>query len=306
MLMNRILVTGASGFTGVHLQKFLQENFSGEIIPADLIMPEGLNGVKIDLLDKSQVLSLIENIKPELIIHLAGIARSENFEDIYKSNLFTTINILDSIVQSNLSDTRILLISSSAVYGNAVNANVAETALLNPVNHYGNSKLLVEKIAQQYIFKHKLKIILVRPFNLFGPGQGEAFIIPAFLTQLIRIKNGLQIPVICVGDLSGKRDFIYIDEAIRAYWLILTRGEVGEVYNVGSGYAISIQSVLETLLNLTGISCEIQTDNRRIQYHQIQHIFADTAKINSLGWQNTTSFKEAINNIINEYIQAHH
>ncbi len=304
--MSRLLITGACGFTGIHLQKFLRDNFSGEIIPVDLILPESKGGIQIDLLNRSEVFSLLKNTRPDLIIHLAGISRSENYEDIYKSNVFTTINLLDSVVQNELPGTRILLISSSAVYGNSLTVKVAEPAPLNPVNHYGNSKLLVEKIAQQYIARDKLKIVLVRPFNLFGPGQCETFIVPAFLTQLIRIKNGLQDPVISVGDLSGKRDFVYINDAIRAYWQVLTNGEIGEIYNVGSGHAISIQTVLETLLRFTGIDCEIRTDSRRVQRYQIQHIFADTSKIKSLGWQSTTTFEDAINNIINESVRAHH
>jgi nucleoside-diphosphate-sugar epimerase len=298
--MNRLLVTGASGFTGKHLHKFLSTKYSGDIITTDIVIPEGSPGMQIDLLNKPQVFSFIKNIRPNSIIHLAGIARSRNFEDIYTSNVFTTVNLLDSVVENKLSDTRILLISSSAVYGNSSVVKVNETTPPNPVNHYGNSKLLMEKIAQQYIYKYDLKIIIVRPFNLFGPGQDEAYIIPAFLNQLIRIKNGRQNPVIKVGDLTGKRDFIYIEDAIRAYWQTLTGGKIGEVYNVGSGYAISIQKVLDTMFKIIGISCKIQTDDQRIQPFQIRHIVADTIKINSLGWQNTTPFEEALRNIISK------
>jgi GDP-4-dehydro-6-deoxy-D-mannose reductase len=302
--MIKILITGANGFTGQHLQKFLRGVFHGEIIALDLNMPKNTTGIRADLLSRSQLFAIMKKVRPDYVIHLAGIAKSDNYEDIYKSNAFTTINLLEALLQNDLNNTRVLLISSSAVYGNSIASWVDETTPLNPVNHYGNSKLLVEKIAGQYLHKFNLKIVTVRPFNLFGPGQGEDYIIATFLAQLIRIKKGQKPPVINVGDLSGNRDFIFIDDAVRAYWTVLTQGQVGEVYNIGSGKAISIKEVLEKLMKLTGVECRIQVDDRRIQRFQIQSMHSNNAKITALGWRNETSFEAGLQMTVNEYLQA--
>lgn len=302
--MKKLLITGANGFTGLHLHKFLKGNFDGEIISLDISIPENTNGIRIDLLEKSRVSAIMKEIKPDYVVHLAGIAKSYYYEDIYKSNVFTTINLLDSLLQNDLTSTRILLVSSSAVYGNSIATCVDEATPLNPVNHYGNSKLLVERIAQQYLHNCNFQIVLVRPFNLFGPGQGEDYIISTFLSQLMQIKKGQMNPVIMVGDLSGKRDFVFIEDAIRAYWLVLTRGVAGEIYNVGSGNAISIQTVLEKLIKMTGVECKVQVDAQRVQRFQIQNIFANNAKLTTLGWQNDTKFEVGLRYTVDEYLQA--
>ena len=299
--MGKIIITGINGFTGNHLVRYLKNQKNLEIVGIDQHVDAEINGYQIDLRHSNQLAQIFGAEKPDYLVHLAGINKAETFSDFYEGNVFTTINILESIVEADIPATRILLISTSAVYGRAKHKLVDEKSILHPVNFYGNSKLSMENAARQYIENFNLKINIVRPFNLIGPGQSTEFALPSFIMQLLEIKYQKRRAVIKTGDLSGKRDFIDVQDAISGYWKILTQTGSGEIFNIGSGRSVSIQDVLNKIIEIVGVNVEQEVDEKRIQKNQILELVSNNRKLESLGWQQKKSLDITLKEMITFY-----
>ena len=199
--MKKILVTGSTGFTGRHLIRYLKQIQNLEVVGLDIRSDTETRFCKVDLLDPDNTRSVLEIERPDYLIHLSGLNKSENAEDFYKLNVFSTINVLDGIVGNNLLNSKLLFISTSAVYGRISDRVVSESSQTNPVNFYGSSKLSMETVINQYTTNFNLSTYIVRPFNLVGPGQNIEFVIPSFINQLLKIKHGLSEPVLHTGNL---------------------------------------------------------------------------------------------------------
>lgn len=301
--MKKIIITGINGFTGRHLVTYLKKLDDIEIVGIDQHFDAGINGYKIDLRNTLKLTQIFSDEKPDFIIHLAGINKAERFTDFYEGNVFTTINILESVIEADSRETGILLISSSAVYGRVPAKLVAEDSATQPVNFYGNSKMAMEYAARQYIENSGLRVNIVRPFNLIGPGQSTEFVLPSFIMQLLEIKTRRRKPVIKTGDLSGRRDFVDVRDAVSGYWKILQSGDHGSVYNLGSGAAVSIQDVLNRIISMIGIKVSHETDVDRIQKHQILEIASSNQKIATLGWKPERSLDDSLQEMIAYYEQ---
>jgi GDP-4-dehydro-6-deoxy-D-mannose reductase len=302
--MQKILITGSGGFTASHLIPFLKQINNLELVGIDQrpggLIPEH----ELDLLDANAIDQFIKGIKPDKVIHLAAITKSDNFQDFYKINVFATINMLQSIINNGLMNTRILIISSSAVYGNSPAKLLSEDHNLRPINFYGNSKVAMEQAALQYYRNFGLKLNIVRPFNIIGSGQPLYFVVPAFAHQLNTIKYKHAEPVIKVGNISPSRDFIDIHDVIRAYWLILNNECAGEIFNIGSSKAVKIETMLLKLIDLLGIKVEIQQDEKRLRKHEIPEQIADISKIKKLGWEPIITFEETLTAMLRDMQQA--
>lgn len=156
-----------------------------------------------------------------------------------------------------------------------------------------------------YTENYGLSISIVRPFNLIGQGQSPEFVIPSFIMQLLEIKYRSGNPVIKTGDLSGKRDFIDVEEAIPAYWKVLTRSGRYGVYNIGSGKAISVQDVLEKLIKMIGVKVAHEVEPQRVQKYQIKELVSDNRRINSLGWFSQKPLENSLQEMIAYYMQKY-
>jgi GDP-4-dehydro-6-deoxy-D-mannose reductase len=153
----------------------------------------------------------------------------------------------------------------------------------------------------QYYLSHRMPIMRARAFNHLGPGQNQRFVAPDFAMQISRIEAGQQPPEIYVGDLSAQRDFTDVRDVVRAYCLIMERGVPGEVYNVASGKAYSIQMLLETLLKHSSANIRVVVDSARIRPTEIPVLRGDATRLyKATGWQPQISFEQTLLDVLND------
>lgn len=251
----KLLITGASGFTGRHMVNHLLSLDREELDlyglynstpPAPI---RGCTYIRGDLSNPDDVYGLIRSISPDAIIHLAGANRG-SLHDLFTINVIGTENLLEALHQE-ISDCKVLVVGSSAEYGYSGYDPISEDAPLRPLSAYGISKVAEDLLAQSYARKDSLPIAVARPFNLIGPGQPASFVSGRIIDQVIEIEMGLR-KVMQLGYIGSSRDFIDVRDVVSAYWQILSHEcfedlFAGSATNIGSGTATPIKELLETL-----------------------------------------------------------
>jgi GDP-4-dehydro-6-deoxy-D-mannose reductase len=140
---------------------------------------------------------------------------------------------------------------------------------------------------------------MTRSFNHIGPRQTDAFAVPAFSKQIAEAEKGLRPPVIKVGNLTAKRDFTDVRDIVRAYVLLAEKGTPGETYNVGSGKAISLQEILDTLLSLTNMPIQVEQDPKRMRPSDVPVIEADISKLKSeVHWKRQFAIEDTLKDVL--------
>jgi GDP-4-dehydro-6-deoxy-D-mannose reductase len=263
--------------------------------------------VQVYLAELSQlgvVSSILRSVKPDYIFHLAAQPlTSLSHKDPWHTldiNIHMQLNILEAVRQLEL-PCRVLVVGSSEVYGMVQpdELPVTEENPLRPMNPYGVSKVAQDMLGLQYWLSYGLETIRVRPFNHIGPRQRPGFVAPDFAKQVAEAEAGLRAPVIRVGSLDVARDFSDVRDVVRAYYLAVTRGEAGEVYNIGSGEARSIRSLLEGLLALSNIPLAYDEDAAQVRKVDVPSVQADYSKFNrQTGWTAEIPFEKSLSDIL--------
>ena len=250
-----------------------------------------LNLIEADIADPFSMDRLIGGVKPDRIFHLAAqswVPGSQNAPAAtLQLNIMGELNILEAVRQSGI-DPLIQIAGSSEEYGLVFphELPMKETNPLRPLSPYAVSKVAQKMLALQYFRSHNLKTIVTRGFNHAGPRRGHVFFTSHFATQIAEIEKGLKPPVLYVGDLTSKRDLTDVRDIVRAYWLVLEKGEPGESYNVGSGVAREVGEVLELMLGMTEAKIEVKEDPARFRPSDVKLLVADVSKFKALtGWQ---------------------
>jgi GDP-4-dehydro-6-deoxy-D-mannose reductase len=307
----RILVTGAGGFVGSHLTKHLQEVMPDAELHGTTLsdVSADVNNVplhKIDLKDAAQVRSLLSDLKPDRIYHLAAQAFvPRSFEEPWETlenNILAQLNLIQESLKLELRP-RLLVVGSAEIYGpvRPEELPLTEDSDLRPSSPYSVSKIAQDMLGLQYHLSHDLPIMRARPFNHFGPGQRDTFVAPGFATQIAAIESGEQPPVLKVGDLSAQRDFTDVRDIVRAYRLIIEQGEPGQVYNVCSGQAHSIQHLLDTLLSYSSISIEVRVDPDRLRPVTVPVLEGSYDRLHrATGWEPQIPFERTLADILND------
>lgn len=280
-----ILVTGASGFVGSHLLAYLRAHSNSRCI--GLTRTPSNNDedtVACDLNDSDQVNETIKRLQPSLIFHAAG-SFSNIFEVDLQNNVLCTKIILDAILKHQ-PEARILLMGSAAEYGEIGRHEnpVAEDHPLNPVSIYGWSKAAQTQLAHLYSRTYGVDIVIARTFNLLGQGMSEKLFVGRVEKQIAAILSG-ETEKISVGNLDAQRDYIDIEKACALYYSIAHKGKSGETYNVGSGAAISMRTLLNKLLQQAGLNSSVINENasgKNTPHAEVSVIYANIEKINSL------------------------
>jgi len=298
--VKKILITGASGFAGGYLAEHLLEKEGYEIFGTYLTeeskdtspVKDKITFLQADLNKREVVINLIHEVKPDELYHLAAMASvGASFKDpigIFHNNIDTQIFLLESLKNEELLNTRVLIISSAEVYGfvQPEDLPIDESTPLRPGNPYAVSKIAQDFLAYQYFVTTKMPIIRVRPFNHTGPRQPLGFVLPDLAHQIAEIEKGKQERIIRVGNLEAKRDFTDVRDMVKAYSLILDKGVVGEVYNIGSGVSYTISEILHMLLGMTTMNIEIEIDEKKARPSDIPEIRSNNTKIKTLtGWE---------------------
>lgn len=231
-----------------------------------------------DLYDLARVKAIVRDIKPDLVIHLAGtafVARND-VEAFYKTNLVGSRNLLEALDSLDHAPRGILLASSANIYGNRCTGEISEQVKADPANEYGVSKLAMELVAR--IMSKSLPIIITRPFNYTGIGQSIDFLIPKIVDHLRRGAKRIKL-----GSLDVARDFSDVRDVARAYMeLLLNPKAIGQTVNICSGRAYKLREVMSIAQKLAGRSLEVQTDPALVRSHEIDALWGNREKLSRL------------------------
>jgi GDP-4-dehydro-6-deoxy-D-mannose reductase len=304
-MAKKILITGASGFVGSHLVNSLSSDpnslLFGTSFSKNKITNEGkIKLSEVDLTDEKAVYSLVEEVKPDIIYHLAAFTSvADSFsspKETILNNIACQINILEAMKKSNLLESKTLVVSSAEVYGSVSlqELPIDEETPLNPTNPYAVSKLTQDFLGRQYFLAYGLKTIRVRPFNHVGPGQSPDFVVATFAKKIAEIEKGKREPVLTAGNLEAKRDFTDVRDVVRAYQLLMEKGELGEVYNIGSGVSYKISDILDRLLSLTTVKIKVEVDKALLRPIDDPELVCNPVKIESLGWKREIAIEQTL------------
>lgn len=302
--MKRALIIGAAGFVGGYLIEHLKRDCGMSVYATKLageqISSQDAVVLNLDILDKAAIEELMFTVRPDYIFHLAaqssvGVAWKNPGLTI-DVNIKGSVNVLDAL-RDLYYKPRVLLIGSGEEYGHIELSEVPikENNRLRPGNIYAATKACQNMIGNIYSKAYDMDIMSVRAFNHIGPAQAPMFVISDFCKQVAEIEKGLRPQVMMVGNLMAKRDFTDVRDVVRAYALLIEKGLSGETYNVGSGYAISIQDVLAIILSSTRIKIEVKTDPNKIRPVDVPIIEADITKLTeATGWKPEISLDRTI------------
>lgn len=308
--MRKILITGIAGFVGSHLAESLngKADLWGLHLSNDLSNIEaikGINLIKCDLLDYTQVRSAIEQIRPDGVFHLAAqSAPSASFThpaETLRVNIFASLNLFEAIVDIS-PNTVVINAGSGEVYGDvdAKDLPVREESELKPLNPYAVSKVTQDLLAFQYWRSKNLKVIRCRPFNHYGPRQADRFVTAEFAKQIAEIETGVRKDkILKVGNLEASKDFLYVKDVVSAYELLFDKGEHGSVYNICSGRAVKVQEIMDILISLSSERIEVIQDPSRMRPSDVKVLYGDAARLKSLGWSPRHSLKQGLKELLN-------
>ena len=229
-----------------------------------------------DLTDPEAVARALPDGDVDAIIHLAGIAYARHGEplDFYRVNTLGTGTLLSALAAAGHRPRRVVLSSSAAVYRTGGDAPLDERAPTDPRTHYGMSKLLMERLAQEQA--ERFAIVIARPFNYTGPGQAEHFLIPKLVAHHAR-----RAARIALGD-DVEREFNDVMDVAEAYLCLAEAGEAGETYNVCSGHAHALADVLAALAGMTTHQPEIVIDPTLVRPGEPRRVVGDPRKLHAL------------------------
>jgi nucleoside-diphosphate-sugar epimerase len=279
----KILVTGSKGFIGHHLVKELLNN-SFDVIGIDI--KDGIDTTKWECL------SDFKNIGT--IVHLAAKSfvpdSYKDPRDFYFTNITSTLNLLEL---ARINHAKFIYISSY-VYGHPEYLPIDEKHPVRAFNPYSSTKIIGERLCQSYHEDFGIPVIIFRPFNIYGPGQADHFLIPLIIKQF-KQRN------ISINDLRPKRDYIYIDDVINAFIKAIEWNEQGSfVFNLGTSRSYSVKEILDYLYDITSEDFEIK-DLKKIRKNEVLDTVADISLItDKLNWQPHVELKRGLTLILKE------
>ena len=267
--MKNILITGNKGFIGSNLEKKLSAT-GYHVYGTDL--PENDVTAEYSLLQ-------FKDIKFEKIFHLAGmtyIPDSWKFpEKFYHNNLTGTLRVL----QFCRTEGTPLTFVSSYLYGHPKYLPIDENHPIQLLNPYHHSKYLAEQLCLFYQEYFNTRVVIIRPFNIYGPGQREDFLIPSIISQVLNDK----VKQLKVNDLHPARDFLYIDDFTRA--LILSVPLQEGIFNIGSGSSKNVETIIKMILEISETTKKLKVKNNKRAF-EIDDLYADTSKFETIsGWK---------------------
>lgn len=287
----KVLIFGCGGFVG----KYLTDEFTSngyEVTGSDIRVPEWADDqfISCDLLSAEDVTAVISKVMPDIIVNLAAISsvgQSWKMPQLTISvNVNGSLNILQAVGSCYDKDNmpKVMFIGSSEEYAPA-SAPVSETSPLDSNSPYGISKMTQESFATLYGKEFGIDVYLVRAFNHTGVGQADNFVLPSWCKQAAEIDKSGKPGVMNVGNLKVRRDFSDVRDIVRAYRLIVEKGQPGKAYNVGSGVAHSLEDMLKTITSLSSQEITINVDPARIRPTDTPVICCDNSLIKAeLGW----------------------
>jgi len=294
----RVLITGVGGFVGLRLARHLLEcgeRVSGTYIGAEPDLP-AVDLYPADLLDRQALERAVAAADPDVIVNLAGLSHigdswTEKMPDYFWVNVVGTENVLAAAAGR-----KTVVVSSADVYGPVPRDEqpISEDRRIAPHTPYALTKAAAERLAQ---FS---PAVIVRSFNLVGPGQNRNFSLASWASRLAEIRKGESEPVLEVGDLSTWRDFVHVDDGAAAYRLLAAKGRPGTIYNLASGRAVQMRDALARLLAISGVKAEVKEGVYPARPYDIPYLSGDAGRLRALGWEPRRSLADALSDLWKE------
>jgi nucleoside-diphosphate-sugar epimerase len=278
----RTLITGAAGFTGRYLARLLADQGHevhglGQAKPEEPV-PGLLSFHSADLAQPQELERAIAEVRPDNVVHLAAIAfvAHGDVDEMYRTNIVGTRHLLDALARSSQAPGSVLVASSANIYGNARAGVLDESVPPSPANDYGVTKASMEQVASLY--RERLPIIIVRPFNYTGRGQSPNFLIPKIVSHAR--KRAVEIEL---GNLDVARDFSDVRTVVDAYARLLAAEKaVGGTFNVCSGRATSLGEVLDMVRRISGHDLQVRVNPAFVRPDEVRSLSGSAARLESV------------------------
>ncbi len=310
----KVLVTGADGFIGSHLvEALLDEGYNVRALAQynsfnywgwleDVPENDKLEVVTGDVRDPNYCREICKDI--DIIYHLAAliaIPYSYVAPDSYvDTNVRGTLNICQAAQVEDVK--RILVTSTSEVYGTAQYVPIDENHPLQPQSPYSASKIGADAIAMSFYNSFELPLTIVRPFNTYGPRQSARAVIPTIISQIAAGAREIKL-----GDLSPTRDFNYVEDSCRGFIeLANCKTAIGETVNIGSNYEISVKDTLDIIKDIMESDVEFVTDEARLRPEgsEVFRLWCDNSKIKGLtGFEPKYSIREGLEKTVEWFVK---
>jgi GDP-4-dehydro-6-deoxy-D-mannose reductase len=301
-----ILVTGAAGFAGSHVVQILagRDDVVGWMHRAK--PPDDIARLatwqRVDLLNPAEVRDAIARVKPSAVIHCAGAPNvAHSWRDTVTPlsiNVLGTHHVFDALRRAGVR-CRLVLPGSATVYAPSTSP-LTEESPIGPSNPYAVSKLAQEQLAMRAAREDGVDVVVTRSFNHTGPRQSAAFAAPNMARQIALIEAGLAEPVIKVGNLNARRDFTDVRDMARAYVSLLQKGVPSTVYNVSSGEALLMKSVLDALIARARVEVRVEPDPTLMRPSDTPVLLGDSTKLRrTTGWRPEIPFEQTLDDLLN-------
>ena len=309
------LVTGSEGFIGSHLATFLQAKgwnvIGGYHLHGSNSFPKlrNLSFLQCNVQNPQRIMRLLHEYQPTHVFHLAAQSLpTVSWEDpveTFESNIMGSLHLFEAI-RSMKRPPVVVSACSSAEYGHvpASAIPVTEEQPLRPLHPYGISKVCLDLLAREYFLDYRIPTVNVRLFNTTGPGKTNDA--PSdFVRQLIRIKKGLQAPVVEVGNLTSRRAFLDVRDTVRGFYLAAMKGKRGEAYNLCATTTHQIGELLRAAIRLSGVKAEIRSAQHLRRPSDEKIIFGSTEKLRKhTGWKPMQSLEQTLSSMLSYWEKA--
>ena len=301
------MITGAAGFVGRHLTAHLTA-CGDEVLGVDRFPFPGAAHPGVDITDAAAVAQVLAELRPTAIYHLAGWADVGGSwkapVEAFRANAEGTLNVLSAAVDAGVE--RVLAVSSADVYGKVEPAELplTEDSPLRPASPYAASKVAADYLGLQAWLGRGLPVLRVRAFNHLGPGQTDKFVAPAIASRIARAERAGDTAPLPIGDLSARRDFTDVRDVVRAYRLLMEKGEAGEVYNVCSGTDLAVQDLADQLLAQARIELRFETDPELLRPVEVPVLRGSHDRLtDATGWQPEIPIGQTLADLLEDWRQ---
>ncbi|MAB89406.1 MAG: NAD-dependent epimerase/dehydratase family protein [Planctomycetota bacterium] len=282
----RALVTGANGFVGQVMVPALAA--SGYDVIATGRRPSA-DAQQLDVTDAQACRDAVAAAAPDVVVHLAGVTYLpqvfERQRESFAANVLGARNVLEAVLDA-APEARTLLVSTCSVYGSPETHELPlkEDAPLRALHPYGVQKIGVEVLGDAY-GRRGLDIVVVRPFNHVGPGMDMRLSVAFFAGQIVAAERGEREPIMRVGNLAARRDFMDVRDVVRAYLMLLQHSAPPRLTNIASGRSIAIADVLDALRARARVDMQVENDPGRMRPLDTPDLAGDASLIRSVcGW----------------------